>query len=43
MIAAEVIAGARRASPMPEVPTMATAGQTSFDISTWHGVLAPPV
>jgi|GEM_PF-3897805 len=43
MISAGVIAGARRASLIPEVPTMAMARLTGFDISIWHGVLAPPV
>jgi len=43
MISAGVIAGARRASLIPEVPTMAMARLTGFDISIWHGVLVPPV
>ncbi len=31
----------QRASSMPEVPTMADAGLTGFDVSTWFGVFAP--
>jgi tripartite-type tricarboxylate transporter receptor subunit TctC len=32
---------ARRASSMPEVPTMAESGLPGFDVSTWFGVFAP--
>ena len=32
---------AQRASAMPDVPTMADAGLTGFDVSTWFGVFAP--
>lgn len=32
---------AQRASSMPEVPTMADAGLSGFDVSTWFGVFAP--
>ena len=32
---------AQRASALPEVPTMAEAGLTGFDVSTWFGVFAP--
>lgn len=31
----------RRASAMPDVPTMADAGLAGFDVSTWFGVFAP--
>jgi tripartite-type tricarboxylate transporter receptor subunit TctC len=33
---------ARRASALPDVPTMAEAGVAGYDISTWYGVWAPP-
>jgi tripartite-type tricarboxylate transporter receptor subunit TctC len=32
---------AKRSSLVPELPTMAEAGLTGFDISTWFGLLAP--
>jgi tripartite-type tricarboxylate transporter receptor subunit TctC len=35
------VSSARRASPLPEVPTMQEAGIRDFDISQWQGVLAP--
>lgn len=31
----------QRASSIPEVPTMADAGLTGFDVSTWFGLFAP--
>ena len=33
---------ARRASALPDVPTMAEAGVAGYDISSWYGVWAPP-
>jgi len=35
------VSSARRASSLPEVPTMQEAGVKGFDISQWQGVLAP--
>jgi len=35
------VSSAKRASLMPEVPTMAEGGLKGFDTGTWHGVLAP--
>ena len=32
---------AQRASALPDVPTIAEAGLTGFDVSTWFGVFAP--
>ncbi|MCU0942856.1 MAG: tripartite tricarboxylate transporter substrate binding protein [Hydrogenophaga sp.] len=32
---------ARRASALPDVPTLAESGLAGFDIGTWFGVLAP--
>ena len=32
---------AKRSSGLPDVPTMAEAGLTGFDLGTWFGVLAP--
>lgn len=32
---------AKRSPFAPELPTMAEAGVTGFDISTWYGILAP--
>src|SRR5206468_3127240 len=31
----------RRARELPEVPTIAEAGYTGFEASTWYGLLAP--
>jgi tripartite-type tricarboxylate transporter receptor subunit TctC len=31
----------KRSALAPELPTMAEAGVTGFDISTWYGILAP--
>jgi tripartite-type tricarboxylate transporter receptor subunit TctC len=36
------VSSAKRASSLPEVPTMQEAGIAGFDISQWQGVLAPP-
>jgi tripartite-type tricarboxylate transporter receptor subunit TctC len=36
------IAGTRRVSAMPQVPTFAEGGLADFDIRIWYGVLAPP-
>lgn len=35
------VSSARRASSLPEVPTMQEAGIPGFDISQWQGILAP--
>ena len=35
------ITTAKRSAFAPELPTMAEAGVTGFDISTWYGILAP--
>jgi tripartite-type tricarboxylate transporter receptor subunit TctC len=35
------VSSAKRASALPEVPTMQEAGIKDFDISQWQGVLAP--
>jgi len=35
------VSSAKRASPLPEVPTMQEAGYAGFDMSQWQGVLAP--
>jgi tripartite-type tricarboxylate transporter receptor subunit TctC len=35
------VSSAKRASSLPEVPTMQEAGVAGFDISHWQGVLAP--
>jgi len=35
------VSSAKRASALPEVPTMQEAGIPGFDISQWQGVLAP--
>jgi tripartite-type tricarboxylate transporter receptor subunit TctC len=33
--------GAKRARALPDVPTAAEQGLTSFDVTTWHAMLAP--
>jgi tripartite-type tricarboxylate transporter receptor subunit TctC len=38
---AYAVSSAKRASVLPEVPTMQEAGMKDFDISQWQGVLAP--
>jgi tripartite-type tricarboxylate transporter receptor subunit TctC len=38
---AYAVSSAKRASALPEVPTMQEAGMKDFDISQWQGVLAP--
>jgi tripartite-type tricarboxylate transporter receptor subunit TctC len=35
------VAGARRASAMPDVPTVAESGVPGFDASAWFGLVAP--
>jgi len=35
------VSSTRRASSLPEVPTMQEAGIKGFDISQWNGILAP--
>ena len=35
------IASAKRASQLPQIPTISESGVPSFEISTWAGVLAP--
>ncbi|HUN67201.1 MAG TPA: tripartite tricarboxylate transporter substrate binding protein [Burkholderiales bacterium] len=38
---AYAVSSAKRASALPEVPTMQEAGMKDFDVSQWQGVLAP--
>jgi tripartite-type tricarboxylate transporter receptor subunit TctC len=38
---AYAVSSAKRASALPEVPTMQESGMKDFDISQWQGVLAP--
>ena len=38
---AYAVSGAKRASALPEVPTMQESGMKDFDVSQWQGVLAP--
>jgi tripartite-type tricarboxylate transporter receptor subunit TctC len=40
-VKALAIAGERRHSSLPEVPTFAEAGFPAFDVSLWQGVLVP--
>ncbi|MBI2290064.1 MAG: tripartite tricarboxylate transporter substrate binding protein [Betaproteobacteria bacterium] len=40
-LAAIAVTGARRASNMPEIPTVAEAGFPQYDVSTWTGVVVP--
>jgi tripartite-type tricarboxylate transporter receptor subunit TctC len=35
------VATAKRSSALPEVPTLAEAGLTGFDIASWFGLMAP--
>ena len=35
------VTSAKRASVLPDVPTVAEAGMAGYDVSTWNGVLAP--
>jgi tripartite-type tricarboxylate transporter receptor subunit TctC len=35
------VTSAKRASELPEVPTIAESGYGSFEASTWYGLLAP--
>ncbi|HVF65912.1 MAG TPA: tripartite tricarboxylate transporter substrate binding protein [Casimicrobiaceae bacterium] len=35
------VTSAKRSSQMPDVPTVAEAGLTGFDVSAWNGLLAP--
>ena len=35
------VTSARRASVLPDVPTVAESGVPGYDVSTWNGVLAP--
>ena len=35
------VTSARRASTLPEVPTLAEAGVAGYEYSTWYGLLAP--
>lgn len=35
------VAGARRSTALPDVPTIDESGLRGFDISSWHGVFAP--
>jgi tripartite-type tricarboxylate transporter receptor subunit TctC len=38
---AYAVSSARRASALPDVPTLQEAGYKDFDVSQWQGVLAP--
>jgi tripartite-type tricarboxylate transporter receptor subunit TctC len=38
---AYAVSSARRASSLPDVPTLQEAGYKDFDVSQWQGVLAP--
>ncbi len=40
-VRAFAVSSAKRASSLPEVPTMEEAGMKGFDISQWQGFLAP--
>jgi tripartite-type tricarboxylate transporter receptor subunit TctC len=35
------VAGAKRSQVIPDVPTVAEAGEPGFDMSSWHGFFAP--
>jgi tripartite-type tricarboxylate transporter receptor subunit TctC len=35
------VTGGRRMAEFPEIPTIAELGYPGFDITTWHGVVAP--
>jgi tripartite-type tricarboxylate transporter receptor subunit TctC len=35
------VSGARRASPLPQVPTVAESGWPGFEASTWYAVVGP--
>lgn len=35
------VTSAKRTSVLPDVPTLAEAGVTGYDVSTWNGLLAP--
>ena len=35
------VTSAKRTSVLPDVPTVAEAGLTGYDVSTWNGLLAP--
>ena len=36
------VGSAKRIAALPDVPTVAEAGYPGFEVTTWHGVLAPP-
>jgi tripartite-type tricarboxylate transporter receptor subunit TctC len=40
-IRALAVTGTRRTAEFPEIPTVAELGYPGFDITTWHGVVAP--
>jgi tripartite-type tricarboxylate transporter receptor subunit TctC len=40
-VRALAVLGARRASALPEVPTMAESGVKGFDVSSWNALAAP--
>ena len=35
------MSGARRAPALPDMPTVAEAGVSNFEVSPWYGVMAP--
>jgi tripartite-type tricarboxylate transporter receptor subunit TctC len=37
------VTGAKRASQWPSVPTMAEAGMTGYNVTSWYGLCAPAV
>jgi len=40
-IKALAVTGAKRASALPDVPTIEESGVKGYDVTTWYGVLAP--
>jgi len=40
-VKALAVTGAKRASALPEVPTIEESGVKGYDVTTWYGILAP--